>query len=241
MAESSLSLEYSDLQREVAFLLGWNRSPASWDNSNLSDFQDICRRALRQFYFPPNAGEPDSPIYEWTFLRKTGTITLVTGDVDYDLPDDFGGTILDDSTSYAAASLRKKLKKIPESDIRNLQSADPQTLQYPLYYAVRNKTHSATAGQRWELLVYPTPGVVQNGSVITYRYVFVPDIITTTNKYPVGGGAYSEVLLASFLASAEYKQDDDPNGPFTQKFNELLQAAIRNDKQQKANDRGGKA
>lgn len=238
MAESTLSLTYTDFQREVAFLLGWSRNPALWDNTQEQDFSDIQRRALRMFYFPPQTGE--QPVYEWTFLRKEGSITLATSDAAYDLPDDFGGTILDDSTSCAASSLRRKLKKIPEGDLRNLQAFDPQT-GFPKYFAVRNKTHSATAGQRWEFTCYPTPGTAQAAAVVTYRYVFVPDILTSTNIYPVGGAQYSEVILAAYLACAEYKMDDDPNGPFAQKFTELLQAGIRNDTNQKTNDRGGKA
>ena len=71
MAISTLTLEYSDFQREVAVLLGWSRNPDNWNNTQLQDFEDIDRRALRQFYFPASPGE-DSPTYEWTFLRTSG-------------------------------------------------------------------------------------------------------------------------------------------------------------------------
>lgn len=238
MAESSLSLEYSDFQREVAFLLGWSRDPTSWDNTQQQDFSDLQRRALRMFYFPPQTGA-DTPTYEWSFLRKEGSITLAAADSAYDMADDFGGTILDDSTSYAAGSLRRKLKKIPEGDIRSLLAFDPQS-GYPKYFAVRNKTHAPTTGQRWEMVVYPTPATAQATAVISFRYVYVPDILSSSNKYPAGGAQYSEVLLAAYLACAEYKLDDDPNGPFMMKFQEALGTAMRNDVQQKQNDRGGK-
>lgn len=238
MAESTLSLEYSDFQREVAYLLGWSRTPSNWDNTQNQDFSDLQRRALRMFYFPPMTQEPGSPLYEWTFMRKEGTITLVAADYDYDLPDDFGGTILDDSTSYAAASVRGKLKKISESDIRSLRAFDPQS-GWPLYFSVRNKAHTPTTGQRWEFLAYPTPATAQAAAVITYRYVTVPNTLDSTNKYPLGGAQYSEVILSAYLACAEYKMDDDPNGPFQQKFNEMLGVAMRNDMQQKTNERGG--
>lgn len=239
MALSSLTLEYSDFQREVAVLLGWSRVPSSWNNTQLQDFEDIDRRALRQFYFPPDTGE-DAPTYEWTFLRTSGTITLVTNTSSYALPDNFGGTILDDSTSYAASTLKRKMKKVSESEIRQLQAMDPQT-GAPLYFAVAPAAHSYTAGQSWNMTVYPTPAAAVNGSVITYRYVFVPEQLSSTNKYPVGGAQYGEVLLASYLAAAEQKMDDDPNGPFTEAFRRALATAIRNDRNQKSNDRGGKA
>jgi len=236
MALSTLTLTRAHLMREVAVLMGWSRTPSSWNNTQLQDYADIERRALRQFYWPAQSGE--EPIYEWTFLRKSGTITLVLSDTDYNLPDDFSGTILDDSLSYAASVDQAKPRKCSESEIRQLQSRDPQT-GWPLYYAIRPLTYSMTAGQTWEILVYPTPGAAQVNAVITYRYVFNPDTLDNTNLYPVGGARYDNLLLASYLSAAEWFLDDDPNGPFTQKFNEQLQGAIRQDKELKANDRGG--
>jgi hypothetical protein len=238
VAESTLSISYPVLQREVAFFLGWERDPSLWDNTQSQDFDDITRRALRAFYFPPSTG--DQPVYEWTFLRKTGSITLVAATTEYDLADDFGGTILDSSTRYAASVVQIPLKKVDEHVIEQLQATDAQN-GFPKYYAVRNKAHAPTTGQRWEMVVYPTPQAAQATSVISFRYVHVPNEISNTNLYPVGGAQYGEVVLASHLAAAEFKQDDDPNGPMTQKFSEMLQAAIRNDTNQKTNERGGVA
>jgi len=236
MAESTLSLQYEDFRRECAFLLGWQRDPSLWDNTQSTDFQDISERAQRQFYFPPS-GNPDQPVYEWSFLRKTGSITLAAADTDYDMPDDFGGTILDKSLSYSVDQIQPK--KIPEQEIRQLQSRAAAN-GYPLYYAVRAKTHTPTTGHRYEILLYPTPQAAHTGT-LSFRYVAIPDTIGSSNIYPLGGAQYSEVLLASYLAAAEFKQDDDPNGPFQQKFKEMLTAAIRADENFKKNDRGGGA
>lgn len=239
MTLSTLTLEYEDFQRETAVLLGWSRDPDTWNNTQLQDFEDIDRRAARLFYFPAESGE-DAPTYEWTFLRTNGTITLVAGNSSYALADDFGGTILDYSTSYAASSGRRKLRKVSESEIRSAQSMSPKT-DWPSYYAVAPAAHSYLTGQLWNMTVYPTPGTAQATAVITFRYVFVPNQLSAINKYPVGGAQYGEVLLAAYLAAAEQKMDDDPNGPLTQRFTTMLASAMRNDKQQKANDRGGKA
>lgn len=239
MALSTLTMSRANFMREVAVLMGWSRTPTSWNNTQLQDFADIEERALRQFYWPPQSGE-DQPVYEWSFLRKTGTITLVTSDVDYNLPDDFSGTILDDSLSYASGVDQLKLRKVSEQEIRQLQSRDSQT-GWPLYYSIRPRSYSATTGQFWEMLVYPTPAATQNGSVITYRYVFNPDTIDNTNLYPVGGARYDNLLLSSYLSAAEWFLDDDPNGPFTQKFQSEMTGAIRQDKQLKSNDRGGQS
>jgi len=238
MAESTLSITFPILQREVAFYLGWPRVPSTWDNTQSQDWDDITRRAMRLFYFPPSGDE--KPVYEWTFLRKTGTVTLATADVDYDLPDDFGGTILDSSLYYAAGVQQRPPKKVEQHEIEQLQSMDAQN-GWPKYFAVRNKTHAPTTGQRWEMIVYPTPQVNQDSSVISFRYVGVPNEISNTNLYPVGGAQYSEVILSAHLAAAEFKNDDDPNGPMMQKFNDMMTSAIRNDQNQKSNDRGGVA
>lgn len=230
MAEPTLSVTINTLRREVGVYLGWGRDIASWNNTNLQDFDDIAVRALRSFYFPPTG--PDEPRYEWTFMRKTGTITLATGDADYDFGDDFGGTILDDSVTYASGQNKRPLQIVPESTIRSLQSMDSQT-GVPKYYATRNKAHNATTGQRWEMLVYPTPTSAENNLVLTFRYIHVPDTISNTNIYPVGGAQYSEAILASFLAAAEARHDDDPNGPMQQRYLQVLGQAMRNDRNQK--------
>ena len=219
-------------------MVGWGRDITQWTSTQLVDFVDILKRGSRMFYFPPMP--EGQPVYEWTFLRTIGSITLVTGDYTYTLPDDFGGTILDRSVTWPVGNGNRMLTKISEQDIRKNQAYDNQS-GVPKYYAVRNLTHAPTTGQRWELLTYPTPSAAVNGIVLSYSYVFVPNVITSANKYPVGGAQYSEVILSAILAAAEYKEDDDPSGPYHQKFQELLQVAMRNDEQQKSNDRKGKA
>jgi hypothetical protein len=232
MPESLLSITLTELKRAVAVLLGWPRDLDEWDNTILTDFEDIHKRALRMFYFPPTTG--DQPTYEWTFLRKSGTVTLQPEQWRYDLPPDFGGTILDSSTAYPPGTKHAHPRKIDEQEIRQLRMVD-DLLGVPRYYGVRPKAHDAIEGQRWEIVVYPTPGVEEDGLQIGYRYVHVPDSLVPNGIYPVGGAQYSEVILAAHLSAAEYMLDDDGNGPFTAKFNELLQSAMRNDTQQKAN------
>jgi hypothetical protein len=233
MPESLLSITLSELKRAVAVLLGWPRDPSEWDNTIQTDFEDIHKRALRMFYFPPTTGI-DRPTYEWTFLRKTGTITLQNEQWRYDLPSDFGGTILDSSTAYPAGTNHAHPRKVDEQEIRQLRMLD-DLLGVPRYYAVRPKNHDSIEGQRWEFIVYPTPDASEHGLSIQYRYVHVPDSLVPNGIYPVGGAQYSEVILAAHLSAAEYMLDDDGQGPFTAKFNEMLQAAMRNDENQKKN------
>ena len=236
MAESSLSLSFSDVQSELAHYLGYDRTAANWTAAQNTDTSFVIERGLRNFYFPTIS--EDQPVYEWSFLQIEGTITLATDDADYTLPDNCSGVILDNSVSNAVASVRRPLYKVTEAEWRNLRAMNTQTGE-PRCYAVRNIAHAPTTGQRFEMLVYPVPTSTQNLQVLTYRYITVPDTITSTNIYPVGGARHSETILAAVLAAAEEKQDDDPDGPYSKKFKSLLMSSIRWDMQMKAMNRGG--
>lgn len=229
MSESSLSIDYNTLRREVGGFLGWGRDYSAWTPTQNTDFADVLARGLRTFYFPPT--DEEKPYYEWSFLQKTGTITFNTA-ASYKLPDDFGGTILDDSVTYAAGKGARTLQYVPEAKLRKIQAMD-QAGGLPKYFAVRNETHDPTAGQRWDFLTYPTPRPADNGTAITYRYVYVPDTLDATNTYPVGGAQYSETVLAAIMAAAETMLDNDPAGPYMQRFQLMLKQAMRNDQNQK--------
>lgn len=237
MAESGLSIDINGLRQEVGMRQGWGRTISNYGATKLADFDLISKRALREFYFP--AIDPGTPYYEWSWLRKAGSITLATNDVDYDFADDFSGTILDESVTYAVGVDHPHLIKVSEAQIRMLQASDSTATGWPEYYAVRNKTHAPTTGQRYEMLVYPKPGATQNNAVLNFRYVYLPDALTNTNKYPVGGAQHSQVILAAHLAAMELLLDGDPVGPHRQDFITMLTSSVRADQEQKDNSGGG--
>lgn len=233
----SLAVTYSEITNEVAHFLGWNRTEANWTAAQNTDFSYILKRGLRQFYFPviAEAGDPSIPPYEWSFLRKTGTLTCnTTTGYDIDAPSDFRGNLLDGSMRYAAGSGNRRLSKVDETELEAVRAMDNLTGK-PEYFCVRPKAYDATAEQAWEFLVYPTPDAEYT---LTYRYIFVPATLTSVNLYPVGGEQYGECLLASILAAAEYKMDDDVTGPMNQKFQMLLAQAVRTDNQLKNTGEG---
>jgi hypothetical protein len=233
MAESTLSVSINSLRREIGTFLGWGRDPTAWTSTYITDGDDIIARGLRMFYFPPVAEGQQVPYYEWSFLRTTGTVTLLTGDADYDLADDFGGTLVPKTTTWASGTDRRPIQLVSEDTIRKHQAYN-STAGMPQYLAVRGKTFVPANGQRWEALVYPAPSAAYNNTVLSFRYVSVPDTLTNTNIYPRGGAQYSETILSAVMAAAEIKQDDDPNGPFMQKFQASLQNSIRADEAMKA-------
>lgn len=226
MAESSLSITYSQLQRHVGRYLGWDRDPTNWTSSQTTDFGDILAAGLRKFYFPmlPDGGQ----MFEWSFLRPRATLPLVIGDADYDLPDDCSGVIVPNSMTFSTGDAKRPLVKVDEAKIRSVQSTENAASATPRYFAVRPKAHSPTTGLRWEVLFYPTPNAVLT---VQYRYVVQPNTLDGTNIYPYGGAAHSHTIMSAVLAAAEAFMDDDAGGPHEKAFQEFLTASMRIDQE----------
>ena len=83
---ADLAISYNDIQKNIALMLGWNRTPSdvpgTWSANQISDFKLILRSGLRKFY----------AAHEWSFLYprytlatspaySTGTVTISGGDV----------------------------------------------------------------------------------------------------------------------------------------------------------------
>ena len=234
MAESTLSVRWTDLQSYVAIFAGWDRTAASWETTQTTDFVLIVKKGLRKFYYQA-AIPPETIPYEWEFLRPTATHTLVNADWDYDLSDDFGGLVLPRSVVYstdASGTDGRRLRKISPEELLALRIQDGAT-GTPLYWAQRQKAYVPATGHRYEMLFYPTPAATEAGDVITYRYVVAPDTVDATNMFPIGGALHSECIIEAVLSAAEEFLDDEPNGIHTQKFQGLLGASIRIDQEAK--------
>lgn len=227
MAESTLSISYSAIQREVARFLGWTLTVADWTTDQDNSFGDILASGLRKFYYPPTGS--DQPVYEWSFLRPTATLSLTSGDYDYDLPDDFTGVLIEDSITLGSGN--RRLKKIFAEELVALRDKEAASNDTPLYFAVRQKAHVPATGLRYEALFYPTPDASYTA---TYRYLVAPDTLDGTNIYPYGGAMHSETILEAVLAAAEEKIDNDPQGVHYLRFMECLGASIRTDRAQRS-------
>jgi hypothetical protein len=227
MAESTLSIDYDDIKLEVATFMAWGRNINTLNATQESDFSQVLKRGLLQFYFPPTGSE--NPYYEWSFLKKTGTITLVDGTANYDMPDDFGGTILDRSVAYDAQTGWRAPQKVNEHLITRTKATGYKT-GIPKWFAIRIKGDTPTTGQRYEMLTFPVPNSsIDATPTLNFRYVYIPNVISATDKYPAGGAQYGETIIASVLACAEERLDDNPGGPFAQKFQSMLTQAMRAD------------
>ncbi len=90
MAESGLSIGYSDLQSEVGFHLGYGRGVIkAWSTAQALEIEGIVHSGVRRVYYPTAVSEKLAG-YDWSWLKptttidiqktySTGTITVVSG------------------------------------------------------------------------------------------------------------------------------------------------------------------
>jgi hypothetical protein len=104
----------------------------------------------------------------------------------------------------------------------------------PKRFAIRPKSGvgSATEGQRFELLTFPTP---DTSLTINYRYSIQPDDVTDALPFPLGGAQHGETFLMACLARTELLIKGEP-GPLTAEFKMQLGASIAMDRRVRANE-----
>jgi len=119
--ESTLSSQYSDLQKAIGHSYGIGMDTDNWTENQTSIVDMIIKKGLRQFYFPPRVYEGEAP-HEWGFLKptvtldtvgsySTGTIAITNGETTVTLSDGTWpswaythGTLVVDNTEYSIAS-----------------------------------------------------------------------------------------------------------------------------------------
>lgn len=74
MAESSLSLGFSDLQAEIGVFVGWGYDSANWTAAQTAQIERIIQAAVRKVYFPQSMGDP-MIFHDWSWLRVITSLT----------------------------------------------------------------------------------------------------------------------------------------------------------------------
>lgn len=75
MAESSLSVGYTELRQEIGDFLGYGRTIASWTAAQIALVEAVCVSGVRRVYYPMNVSA-EVLGYEWSWLRPTSTLYL---------------------------------------------------------------------------------------------------------------------------------------------------------------------
>ncbi len=207
MAESTLSETYTTIRAEIGDLVGIGTETVSWSVDDANRVNRAIRAGYKQFLYYTQP--PGDSTYEWSFLKTSNTLSLTSADYDYDLPANFGGSV-DRVVLTSGGTTPRPLTKIEPDELMQLRTREAASNATPTRFAIRPKTPTTSAGdtadltsgtgQRWEMLFYPTP----NGSfTATYHYPIIPNMLSATNVYPLGGAQHSSTVLASCLAAAE--------------------------------------
>ena len=97
MAESGLSLGFSELKAETGQFLGYGRTVANFTADQDTLVEAIVQSAVRRVYFPPAMPEVEFG-YEWSFLRPSSTL--------YFGADGSDGSVVTATFDSAATTLR---------------------------------------------------------------------------------------------------------------------------------------
>lgn len=223
MAESSLSLTFTDLQTDVADYLNLTRTSANWSTDDTARINRAINRGYRQFLYPVQIDRMHA--HDWSFLRPATTIATVASDADYALPDDLERIVGD--LTWPASTSYPSIQQTSDEAIRQWRQVDDST-GIPRHYAVRPVAGDGSTGQRHEMLLYPTPS---SAWTLTYRYVRRPAALSNSNLYPIGGTEHGETILASALAMAELERHETKGARWAY-FLERLAASIHRDRSQ---------
>jgi len=73
VAESTLSIDYDDLQLEIGRFLGYDATVGNWAAAQTAEVDRYIQAGVRQFYYPP-AVQGIEAGFEWSFLKPTTTL-----------------------------------------------------------------------------------------------------------------------------------------------------------------------
>ncbi len=159
------------------------------------------------------------------------------------LPDDYGGILGPITFRPGASTMWPPLEICGEYDLRRMRQHE-DIVSTPRQAAVRTAIASATAGQRltsgtsagqrWEMMLWPIPDAAYE---LSCRIRVNVNSINASHTYPPGGPALAELYIESCLAIAEHRMRDN-RGVHWENFLQQLQAAVAFDRQLMSPERG---
>lgn len=215
---SPLGTDFTELRKVVGDYLRWGRE--GWDTATTERLSELIKSGYRQYL----SGRPldgTDKAHDWTWLTPIRSIATITGQGDYDLPDDFGAILGPLTWSSASGNNKIEIPIVGEGMIRAARQGVTTTGR-PIQAAERIKNYDPKFGTKHELLFDPIPD-----GEYTFQYAssIVPCALDEENKYPLGGQQFAELLTASCLAAAEsrYRKGEVDK---RQEYDKALQAAI---------------
>lgn len=233
MAESTLSLQYKDLERAIGIFLGYGRGAAFGDTAFTTLQQDVIDQCLasglRQFYWP-KAPDGTGATYEWSFLKPVGVLPIPINVQTVPLYDDFGGMEGQGYLSAGKSTQWWPLDFVGIGEVLMRYSELPTTTGRPILIAVEPlKGTTAQQGTRYQLHIWP---ITDQPYSLKFQYYVNPDYINTAFPYHMGGAIHAETVRAACLKAAEATLDDQ-RGLWAVEFEERLLASINADRKLK--------
>ena len=124
----------------------------------------------------------------------------IAADGDYRLPADFGET--EGLFNYGPNTGYGPLRWTSADAIRAKRAASSSGTQ-PMECAIEADSFTTATGQRWNLLVWPTPAAE---AILYYQYLRNPAALSVNTDYPVGGMRYSRAVMQCAYAELESTQ-----------------------------------
>lgn len=164
----------------------------------------------------------------------TGKTFAIAADGTYGLPADFAAIVDDPAydAADAAAALATGGRLVARSAayVRQLHSCGGSAgggsasfaTGTPRYYAVLPRAFTPADGQRYDLLVWPTPAALHT---VRFRYRVEPAALSADGDYPLGGPQHASTVLEAALAVAEQRHND-ARGIHTEQFERMMAFSI---------------
>lgn len=182
-------------------------------------------------YTVASRGGDTSLTLDDTGVTAAAGSSYVLQQLDYTLPDLFGGFLgdlyLDNSDDTLGVTLQRIPYDGPGSILELRKGGVADYNAQPCHYAVVAEDQTGTGGQRWLLAIWPT---ADTAYTVSGRYIINPYQLTSTYTYPMGGLPLAECLRESCLAAAELEFKGEA-GIHTAMFQQRLRTAISFDRQ----------
>ena len=226
MQSANIAITLEELSIIIANDRGYSVDPTKWNANQTFVINQIVTSGVAQVYSPPPVnGEKVSP--DWTFLKPITQISLPCGMQTIRMPDDFGsvdGPIAVQTSTQTGTPWWIDWKN--ENFIYQMYQTNPQITGPPKFAAetvLRNI--NPPAGQARGLVFFPIP---DQDYLLQVKYSIIPERLSGSQPYTYGGPRFRELFIASCLAYAEQKFDNN-RGVMTARFNEMLMAAVSED------------
>lgn len=232
MPETALQLTYDELQKQVAYFLHGTRRLAAINADELENLQAVINNGLRRFYYP--AQVDPALAYDWSFLISDFDFYTEVGTQDYVMPFSFGG-------AYGPLhhdpddEIKVSIHKVTPNKILYQRQMNVTVTNWPTLYAERAVMQGGTNGQRWKIMLWPSPSAVFHLHGTMRVHPLGPN---GTQEYLYGGAEHSQTILESCLAQAELQIDGQP-GAHANEFKQCLATSIVLDSQMHAPEKLG--